>query len=109
MKTTRRLLLAAAVGLAFSGQALAQPAWPGKPIRLVVPFPAGGPTDITARVIGQALSESLKTPVVVENKAGAHGFVGAGEAARAPADGHTLMMASIGTMAINPKLHEKIP
>lgn len=109
MKFPRRLALAAAA-LAFALPALAQSPWPtGKPIRIVVPFPAGGPTDITARVIGQALSESLKTPVVVDNKAGAHGFIGVTEAARAPADGHTLMMASIGTMAINPKLHEKIP
>lgn len=109
MKFPRRLLLAATLGLTCAGQAFAQAPWPAKPIRIVVPFPAGGPTDITARVIGQALSDSLKTPVVVENKAGAHGFIGVTEAARAPADGHTLMMASIGTMAINPKLHEKIP
>lgn len=109
MKLPHRLVLATALGLSCAGTALAQASWPSKAIRIVVPFPAGGPTDITARVIGQALSESLKTPVIVENKAGAHGFVGVGEAARAPADGYTLMMASIGTMAINPKLHEKIP
>jgi tripartite-type tricarboxylate transporter receptor subunit TctC len=108
MKFPRRLALAAAA-LVLVLPALAQSPWPAKPIRIVVPFPAGGPTDITARVIGQALSESLKTPVVVDNKAGAHGFIGVTEAARAPADGHTLMMASIGTMAINPKLHEKTP
>jgi tripartite-type tricarboxylate transporter receptor subunit TctC len=90
--------------------AQAQPqGWPSKPIRIVVPFPAGGPTDIAARVVGQAIGESLKTSVIVENKAGAHGFIGVTEAAKAPADGYTLMMASIGTMAINPKLHEKIP
>jgi tripartite-type tricarboxylate transporter receptor subunit TctC len=105
----RRALLAAAA-LALCGAAQAQPqAWPAKPIRIVVPFPAGGPTDIAARVLGQAIGESLKTPVIVENKAGAHGFIGVTEAAKAPADGYTLMMASIGTMAINPKLHEKIP
>ena len=104
----RRTLLAAA--LALCGAAVhAQAPWPSKPIRIVVPFPAGGPTDITARVLGQAIGESLKTPVIVENKAGAHGFIGVTEAAKAPADGYTLMMASIGTMAINPKLHEKIP
>ena len=109
---TRRTLLACAVtaGLAcIAGPALAQTAWPAKPIRIIVPFPAGGPTDITARVVGQAIGESLKTPVIVENKAGGHGFIGVGEAAKAPADGYTLMMASIGTMAINPRLHEKIP
>jgi tripartite-type tricarboxylate transporter receptor subunit TctC len=104
----RRAVLAAAVALC--GMAQAQPqGWPSKPIRIVVPFPAGGPTDIAARVVGQAIGESLKTSVIVENKAGAHGFIGVTEAAKAPADGYTLMMASIGTMAINPKLHEKIP
>ncbi len=115
----RRLLAAAAVALTTG--AVAQPlstgpgpgpgqgTWPNKPIRIVVPFPAGGPTDIAARVVGQAIGESLRTTVVVENRAGAHGFIGVTEAARAPADGYTLMMASIGTMAINPRLHEKIP
>ena len=113
----RRLLAAAAVAL--TAGAVAQPlstgpgpgqgTWPNKPIRIVVPFPAGGPTDIAARVVGQAIGESLRTTVVVENRAGAHGFIGVTEAARAPADGYTLMMASIGTMAINPRLHEKIP
>lgn len=109
MKFARRTLLAAALAATCAASAFAQQPWPARPIRIVVPFPAGGPTDITARVIGQALSESLKTPVIVDNKAGAHGFIGVNEASRAPADGHTLMMASIGTMAINPKLYEKIP
>src|SRR4051794_20158004 len=105
------LRLAASVVLLLSPglAALAQTAWPAKPIRIVVPFPAGGPTDITARVLGQAISDSLKTPVIVENKAGGHGFIGVTEAAKSAADGYTLMMASIGTMAINPKLHPKIP
>lgn len=107
-KNLKAVLLAAGLGLAQL-TAWAQTAWPAKPIRIIVPFPAGGPTDITARVLGQAIGESLKTPVIVENKAGGHGFIGVGEAAKAPADGYTLMMASIGTMAINPRLHEKIP
>ncbi|MFS2033281.1 Bug family tripartite tricarboxylate transporter substrate binding protein [Polaromonas sp. CT11-55] len=107
-KNLKAVLLAAGLGLAHF-TAGAQTAWPAKPIRIIVPFPAGGPTDITARVLGQAIGESLKTPVIVENKAGGHGFIGVGEAAKAPADGYTLMMASIGTMAINPRLHEKIP
>ena len=112
MKKPIRFLVHAALlaGMAASSLVVhAQGAWPSKPIRIVVPFPAGGPTDITARVVGQAISESLKTPVIVENKAGGHGFIGVGEAAKGPADGYTLMMASIGTMAINPRLHEKIP
>jgi tripartite-type tricarboxylate transporter receptor subunit TctC len=83
--------------------------WPSKPVRVLVPFPAGGPTDITARTVGQALSVSLGVPFIVENKAGGRGFVGTSEAARAPADGYTLLMSSIGAMAINPRLYEKLP
>lgn len=83
--------------------------WPERSIRLVVPFPAGGPTDIAARVVGKALSDRLGTPFVIENKAGAHGFIGAGDVARSKPDGYTLMMASIGTMAINPGLYPDIP
>ena len=114
MQMTRRALIhmsaAAAIGLAAMVAIVhAQTTWPAKPIRIIVPFPAGGPTDVTARVIAQAIGESLKTSVIVENKGGGHGFIGVGEAARAQPDGYTLMMASIGTMAINPVLHEKIP
>lgn len=117
MRNLHRTLLACTAFTLAAGSALAQitaqagagQAWPAKPIRIVVPFPAGGPTDITARVVGQAIGESLKMPVIVENKAGAHGFIGVAEVAKAPGDGYTLMMASIGTMAINPRLHEKIP
>ena len=108
MKRTLLMLLSASLMLAGSLQS-AHAQWPNKPIRIIVPFPAGGPTDITARVVGQAIGESLKTPVIVDNKAGAHGFIGVTEAAKSPADGYTLMMASIGTMGINPRLHEKIP
>lgn len=108
--TLTRLALIVIVGLATAaGSVQAQMPWPTKPIRVIVPFPAGGPTDVTARVLAQALGESLNTTVLVENKGGGHGFIGAGEAARAAPDGYTLMMASIGTMAINPVLHEKIP
>jgi len=109
LKRALQALACAALLVGLVSPALAQGAWPAKAIRIIVPFPAGGPTDITARVVGQAIGESLKTPVVVENKSGAHGFIGVSEAARSPADGYTLMMASIGTMAINPRLHEKIP
>ena len=77
--------------------------------RVVVPFPAGGPTDITARTLGQALAAAVGVPFVVENKAGARGFVGTADVARAPADGYTLLMSSIGAMAINPRLYDKIP
>lgn len=101
--------LVAGAGLVAGGAAFAQSGWPAKPIRIIVPFPAGGQTDVAARVIGQALGESLKTSVFVENKAGAHGFIGGAEAARAPADGYTLLVASTGAIAINPSLHPRMP
>jgi tripartite-type tricarboxylate transporter receptor subunit TctC len=108
MNAMRRAITACLLGLA-SGLAASQTPWPGKPIRIIVPFPAGGQTDVAARVIGQALSEALKTPLVVDNKAGAHGLIGGAEAARAPNDGHTLMVASTGAIVINPVLYEKMP
>ena len=108
MTITRRAVLGAGLTAAAGGVA-AQGNWPaGRPIRIVVPFAAGGGSDVAARVLSQALGESLKTPVVVENKPGAHGSVGAAEVTRSPADGHTLLMGSTGTMAINPKLHPKL-
>jgi tripartite-type tricarboxylate transporter receptor subunit TctC len=75
----------------------------------MVPFPAGGPTDVTARVIGQALAEAIGVAVVIENKPGGRGFVGTTEVARAAPDGHTLLVNSIGGMAINPRLYDKLP
>lgn len=98
-------VICAAPGLATANAG----SYPNKPIRIVVPFPAGGPTDIAARVIGQAVAEDLKTSVLIENKGGAHGFIGAQDAAKSAPDGYTLMMASIGTMAINPGLYPKVP
>ena len=108
MNLAQRLLTGTAFCLA-EAVASAQGVWPAKALHIIVPFPAGGQTDMAARIIGRAMSESLKTPVVVENKAGAHGFIGAGEAARAPADGYTLMVGSTGLLAINPALYERIP
>lgn len=105
----RRAALAAALLLA-AGCSWGQTPWPkARPVRIVVPFPAGGQTDVAARVLAQALTVSLNTTVIVENKAGAHGFVGAVEVARAAPDGYTLLMASTGSIAINPKLHDKMP
>jgi tripartite-type tricarboxylate transporter receptor subunit TctC len=105
-----RLLVAGSTALTLtSAIAQAPGGWPVKPVRVVVPFPAGGPTDITARVVGQALSTALGVQFVVENKAGGRGFVGTSEVARAPADGYTLLLSSIGAMAINPRLYEKLP
>ena len=105
-----RLLALVLMMLMLTGAiAQAPAAWPSKPVRVVVPFPAGGPTDITARAVGQALSTALGVQFVVENKAGGRGFVGTSEVARAPADGYTVLVSSIGAMAINPRLYEKLP
>ena len=83
-------------------------AWPTRPIRLVVPFPPGGLIDNMARLIGPRLSQELGQPVVIDNKPGAGGNLGAGEAARATADGYTLLMAS-PPLTINPALYKKLP
>jgi tripartite-type tricarboxylate transporter receptor subunit TctC len=82
--------------------------WPTRPIRLVVPFPPGGLIDNMARLVGPRLSQELGQPVVIDNKPGAGGNLGAGEAARAAADGYTLLMAS-PPLTINPALYKKLP
>ncbi|WPB59438.1 tripartite tricarboxylate transporter substrate binding protein [Xylophilus sp. GOD-11R] len=89
--------------------AFAQEVWPSRPITVVVPFPAGGTTDIVARLAGQALSQELGQPVVVDNRPGAGGNIGSQMVARAPADGYTLVMGTVGTHAINPALYKKMP
>jgi tripartite-type tricarboxylate transporter receptor subunit TctC len=87
----------------------AQDAYPVKPVRIIVSFAAGGPTDTVARVIGAKLSELLGQTFVVENRAGAGGNIGADVVAKAPSDGYTLLMATVSTHAINPGLYKKIP
>ena len=84
-------------------------AYPAKPIRLIVPFTPAGSTDIFARIVGQKLSESLKQQVIIENRPGAGGSIGAEFAAKAAPDGYTLLMGHIGTLAINPALYPKLP
>ncbi|MBL8344417.1 MAG: tripartite tricarboxylate transporter substrate binding protein [Rubrivivax sp.] len=106
--TTRRHALVFAALLAGGGSALAQGAWPGKPVRLIVPFAPGGSTDVVARMVGQRLSALWGQPVVIENRAGAGGNVGADVVAKAAGDGYTLLMAS-GSVTINPALYKKMP
>ncbi len=86
----------------------AQP-YPAKPIRFVVPYPAGGPLDTVARLLGQKVSESTRQPVVVDNKPGAGGNIGADAVAKSPADGYTILMGAVATHAINPTLYSSIP
>ncbi|MCO6414932.1 tripartite tricarboxylate transporter substrate binding protein [Siccirubricoccus sp. KC 17139] len=104
--TSRRAVLAAPAVLA-ARPARAQP-WPARPIRLIVPFPAGGTTDLLARLLSDGLGARLGQPVVAENRGGAAGVIAAEMAARAEPDGHTLLFCSIGTVAILPHLHSRI-
>src|SRR5690606_19897364 len=83
--------------------------WPDRTIRMVVPFPAGGATDVVARMIAQEASTQLGQQIVVENKAGAGGTIGAGEAARAAPDGYTILLTTSSTHAISPHLFKSLP
>jgi len=88
---------------------MAQPAYPSKPVRIVLPFPPSGPTDIVARLVGQKLSEALGEAVVIENRAGGAGVIGATVAAKAAPDGHTMILGGITTFGIAPSLHKNLP
>ena len=88
--------------------ACAQP-YPSRPVHFVVPYPAGGPLDAVARLLGQKVSESLGQPIIVENKAGAGGNIGADFVAKSPPDGYTILMGAVATHAINPTLYASIP
>jgi tripartite-type tricarboxylate transporter receptor subunit TctC len=110
-RRTLATALAAASALAalgMTGTAHAQ-AWPSKPIKLIVPYAAGGATDITARTIGEKLSARLGQPVLVDNRAGAGGVTGTDAAFKSPADGHTLLVSLGTTMLINQFLYDKLP
>ena len=98
------------VFLMLSGQAISQPAsaYPGKPIRLVVPYPPGGAADVLVRVLGQRLTTALGQPVVVENRPGAGTAIGAKAVAQSPADGYTLLIGTVSSHAINPALTSDI-
>lgn len=89
--------------------AAAQGAYPTKPIKMVVPFPAGGPTDVVGRLAGQKMSEILGQQVVIENKAGAGGNIGADSVAKSPGDGYTILLGTVATHALNSALYKVIP
>jgi tripartite-type tricarboxylate transporter receptor subunit TctC len=94
----RGILMCLVLIASLSGVQAQQTAWPDKPIKLVVPFPAGGPTDTASRIVAQRLAERLKQPVVVENRAGASGAIAAAQVAKSAPDGNTLMMLATPTM-----------
>lgn len=106
---TLAALACAALSALGATAALAQPAYPTKPVVLVNNFPPGGPADILARSVGAVLQETLKQPFVVENKAGAGGNLGAAAVAKAPADGHTVLVGIDTTFTINPHLYPAMP
>ena len=107
MQASRRLVLAV-VGSAFCMGAFAQ-TWPSKPIRIVVPFPPGGGTDIIARETSQKVSVATGWTFVIDNKPGAGGNLGVDAVAKAPADGYTIVLGQTSNLAINPSLYAKLP
>ncbi|GAA6121876.1 tripartite tricarboxylate transporter substrate binding protein [Acidovorax sp. FG27] len=115
MTTTRAFLAAAAamaatlaLGLPTAAHAQQPDAWPSRAITFVVPYPPGGPTDLMARLIATPLSQRLKVPVIVENKAGAGGNIGTGQVAKGKPDGYTLLLAASGNLAANQFLYARL-
>lgn len=107
---TRRTVLGsslAAVGLA--AQDASAQTWPARPIKIIVPYAPGGSSDIIARAISQPLSEALKQSVIVENRAGANGNLGADAVAKSAPDGYTLLLCDVGALAISPSVYAKLP
>jgi tripartite-type tricarboxylate transporter receptor subunit TctC len=104
----RKMVTVTILGALFAAAALAQ-TYPAKPVTWVVPFPPGGGTDISARTVAARLSENWKQSVVIENRAGAGGIIGADAAAKARPDGYTLLIVNVGITSINPDLYPKLP
>ena len=102
-------VLLSVVAATFAAPSGAQSDYPTKPIRLIVPFPAGGPTDVTARVIAQEMSKTIGQQVFIDNRAGAGGNLAAEIAAKSPPDGYTVFFATGGTHGINPSLYKSVP
>jgi tripartite-type tricarboxylate transporter receptor subunit TctC len=110
MKLTRRHALLGTAAMIAAPAAFAQAsAWPSRPIRIVVPYPPGGSSDIIARSISTLLADSLRQSVVVENKAGANGNLGTDFVAKAQADGHTFVLCDVGALAITPSVYTRLP
>jgi len=100
---------AAAAGALYLPGTYAATPYPDRPVRLVVPFPAGGGTDVLARQLAKAVAQEWSQPIVVENRPGAGGSIGAAQVAGAPADGYSLLMTTAGVSAINPELYKQLP
>jgi tripartite-type tricarboxylate transporter receptor subunit TctC len=109
-RTVHHLLATLMAAMCFAATSAAQAqAWPAKPLRIVVPFAAGGTTDILARALAPELQKALGQPVVVDNKPGAGGNTGAAEVAKSAGDGYTFLMGTVGTHGINAALYPKMP
>ena len=108
MRTLTRFLTVASLATAVCASAFAQ-SWPTKPVRFIVPYPPGGTSDILARTIGDKLGTALGQTIVVENKPGANGNVGAEFVAKAAPDGYTFLLADIGAIAISPSVYPTLP
>ena len=108
MFINRRDLIGVSLALGFGAAGAQSPGWPAKPLRIVVPYPPGGSSDIIARSIAQPLSEALKQSVIVENKAGANGNLGADLVAKSAPDGYTLLLCDTGALAISPSVYTRL-
>src|SRR6187200_3473175 len=105
----RRAILLAAAAVATPSLRAQSKGWPAKSLRIVVPYPPGGSSDIIARAISQPLQEALRQTVIVDNKPGANGNTGTDFVAKSPADGYTLLLCDVGALAITPSVYSKLP
>ena len=105
----RSICACCALALAVTATTAAAQTYPSKPIRIVVPYPAGGPIDMTTRPLAQKLNEAMGNPVVVDNRGGANGAIGTDNVAKSPPDGYSLVVASGGAFAIGPHVYAKLP
>jgi tripartite-type tricarboxylate transporter receptor subunit TctC len=109
MKKTESVFLFAVALLAMPAAFAQAPAYPAKPLKLVVPFSPGGASDLTARTLAQKMGESLGQPIVVENKPGVNGALGIDSVAKSQPDGYTILLADRGSLTVNPSLYLKLP
>jgi tripartite-type tricarboxylate transporter receptor subunit TctC len=109
MKLNRRQALLSTAAAIAAPASFAQAAWPNKTIRMVVPYPPGGSSDIIARMIGNALADAFKETVLVDNRSGANGNLGADLVAKSAPDGYTLLLCDVGALVISPSVYTKLP